>query len=178
MVARCLQNATLKYNVLEGVTTNEKTIDLKSPAGHIVSYAAEPTKKVVSVIKEGQKKIGKRYKADTLYLGSNQVAKFYTEVKDKLNQRYIEGISQKLDGMEIGGYIYHGRYDGMDVFEYSAEYVVDGTGKPLIAPDNVIVTSACVAGWNYEDAEDIWLKVHKYFYFTIVIHLQMCLFLH
>jgi DNA polymerase III alpha subunit len=32
-----------------------------------------------------------------------------------------------------------------------------------IPKDNVIVTSACVAGWNYENAEDIWLKVHKYF---------------
>ena len=32
-----------------------------------------------------------------------------------------------------------------------------------IPKDNVIVTSACIAGWNYEDAEDIWLKVHEYF---------------
>lgn len=32
-----------------------------------------------------------------------------------------------------------------------------------IPKDNVIVTSACVAGWNYEDAEDIWLKIHDYF---------------
>lgn len=29
--------------------------------------------------------------------------------------------------------------------------------------NNVIVTSACVAGWNYEDAEDIWIKIHDYF---------------
>lgn len=32
-----------------------------------------------------------------------------------------------------------------------------------IPKDNVIVTSACVAGWKYEDAEDMWLKIHKYF---------------
>jgi len=32
-----------------------------------------------------------------------------------------------------------------------------------IPKDNVIVTSACIAGWNYEDAADIWLKVHEYF---------------
>ena len=32
-----------------------------------------------------------------------------------------------------------------------------------IPKDNVIITSACVAGWNYEDAEDIWIKIHKYF---------------
>lgn len=32
-----------------------------------------------------------------------------------------------------------------------------------IPKDNVIITSACVAGWNYEDAEDIWINIHKYF---------------
>ena len=32
-----------------------------------------------------------------------------------------------------------------------------------IPKDNVIITSACVAGWNYEDAEDIWIKIHNYF---------------
>jgi DNA polymerase III alpha subunit len=32
-----------------------------------------------------------------------------------------------------------------------------------IPKDNVFVTSACVAGWKYEDAEQIWLKIHKYF---------------
>ena len=141
MVARCLQNATLKYNVLEGTTTNKKTIDLKSPTGHIVTYAAEPTKKVVSVIKEGQKKIGKRYKADTLILGADKVDAFFTEVGDKLNQRYMEGVVQKLNGLEIGGYRYHGVYDGMDVFEYIADYQKDATTVPLIDPKNIIVTS-------------------------------------
>lgn len=32
-----------------------------------------------------------------------------------------------------------------------------------IPKENVIVTSACISGWNYDDAEDIWLKVHEYF---------------
>jgi len=32
-----------------------------------------------------------------------------------------------------------------------------------IPKENVIVTSACIAGWKYEDAEDIWLKIHNYF---------------
>lgn len=32
-----------------------------------------------------------------------------------------------------------------------------------IPKDNVIVTSACIAGWNYSDADDIWLKIHDYF---------------
>ena len=32
-----------------------------------------------------------------------------------------------------------------------------------IPKNNVIVTSACLAGWNYEDAEDVWIKIHNYF---------------
>jgi DNA polymerase III alpha subunit len=32
-----------------------------------------------------------------------------------------------------------------------------------IPKENIIVTSACLAGWKYEDAEDIWLKIHDYF---------------
>lgn len=32
-----------------------------------------------------------------------------------------------------------------------------------IPKDNIIVTSACIAGWNYDDAEDVWLKIHDYF---------------
>ena len=32
-----------------------------------------------------------------------------------------------------------------------------------IPKDNVIVTSACVAGWKYEDSEEIWLKIHNHF---------------
>jgi len=32
-----------------------------------------------------------------------------------------------------------------------------------IPKDNMIVTSSCIAGWKYEDAEDIWLKIYQYF---------------
>lgn len=32
-----------------------------------------------------------------------------------------------------------------------------------IPKDNVIITSACIDGWKYEDAEDVWLKIHDYF---------------
>ena len=41
---------------------------------------------------------------------------------------------------------------------------VTDTGVVMVkSKDNVIITSACVAGWNYEDAEDIWIKIHKHF---------------
>lgn len=41
-----------------------------------------------------------------------------------------------------------------------------------ILKDNIIVTSACIAGWNYEDAEDIWLKVHNYFGSNFFLEVQ------
>lgn len=32
-----------------------------------------------------------------------------------------------------------------------------------IPNDNVIVTSACIAGWNYPDAAELWLQIHEHF---------------
>lgn len=58
-------------------------------------------------------------------------------------------INFALSMANIDGYYYKPRIDLKLLFN--------------IPKDNVIVTSACVAGWNYEDAEDIWLKIHKYF---------------
>ena len=31
------------------------------------------------------------------------------------------------------------------------------------SPDDFIVTSSCVAGWLYDDADEIWLKIAKHF---------------
>lgn len=41
-----------------------------------------------------------------------------------------------------------------------------------IPKDNVIVTSACISGWNYENAEDIWLKIHDYFGDNFFLEIQ------
>lgn len=32
-----------------------------------------------------------------------------------------------------------------------------------LSPEDVYITSACVAGWKYEDADDIWLRLAKHF---------------
>ena len=32
-----------------------------------------------------------------------------------------------------------------------------------LTPDDVFVTSACVAGWKYSDAEDIWIRIWEHF---------------
>ncbi|MBT9788804.1 PHP domain-containing protein [Clostridium sp. MCC344] len=58
-------------------------------------------------------------------------------------------INFALSMANIDGYYYKPRIDLELLFN--------------IPKDNVIVTSACVAGWNYEDAEKIWLKIHDYF---------------
>jgi DNA polymerase III alpha subunit len=39
-------------------------------------------------------------------------------------------------------------------------------------PNDFIVTSACVAGWEYPDADDIWLKVYKHFGKNFFFELQ------
>ena len=33
----------------------------------------------------------------------------------------------------------------------------------MLDPEDVYITTACIAGWKYEDADDIWLKVAKHF---------------
>lgn len=70
-------------------------------------------------------------------------------------------INFALSMANIDGYYYRPRID-LDLL-YS------------IPKDNVIVTSACIAGWNYEDADDIWLRIHDYFgdnfFFEVQAHI-------
>jgi len=58
-------------------------------------------------------------------------------------------INYALSRANEDGYYYKPRLDYEILFE--------------IPKDNVIVTSACIAGWKYEDAEDAWLKIAEYF---------------
>ena len=43
-----------------------------------------------------------------------------------------------------------------------------------LTPENFVVTSACLAGWKYEDADEIWLQIAKHFgkhfFFEIQTH--------
>lgn len=58
-------------------------------------------------------------------------------------------INYALSMANIDGYYYRPRID---------------LGLLMNIPkDNVIVTSACIAGWWYDDASDIWLKIHEHF---------------
>ncbi len=66
-----------------------------------------------------------------------------------LNEEGRKDINFALSMANIDGYYYKPRIDLELLFN--------------IPKENVIVTSACVAGWKYEDADDIWLKIFKYF---------------
>lgn len=41
-----------------------------------------------------------------------------------------------------------------------------------VPKNNLIVTSACIAGWNYEDASDMWLRIHEHFQDNFFFELQ------
>lgn len=78
--------------------------------------------------------------------------------KDRTNSHMVlvaknaegrEDINFALSMANVDGYYYKPRID--------LELLLS------IPKDNIIVTSACLAGWKYEDAEEIWLKIHAYF---------------
>lgn len=41
-----------------------------------------------------------------------------------------------------------------------------------LTPSDVFITSACIGGWKYEDAEDIWLQIHKRFGDNFMLEVQ------
>ena len=67
-------------------------------------------------------------------------------------------INFALSMANIDGYYYKPRIDLELLFN--------------IPKENVIVTSACLSGWHYKDAEDIWLKVHDYFGDNFLLEVQ------
>lgn len=87
--------------------------------------------------------------------------------KDKTNCHMVivaknaegrEDINYALSIANEDGYYYKPRIDLELLFN--------------IPKDNVIVTSACVSGWNYEDSEEIWLKIHDYFGDNFFLEIQ------
>jgi DNA polymerase III alpha subunit len=74
------------------------------------------------------------------------------------NKQGREDINYVLSMANIDGYYYRPRIDLNLLFD--------------IPKDNVIVTSACIAGWGYKDADDIWIKIHNYFGNNFFFELQ------
>lgn len=98
-------------------------------------------------------KEGLKYRHSTeAYWVKNRFDKDRTNCHMILVAKNPEGrkdINFALSMANIDGYYYRPRIDLELLFN--------------IPRNNVIVTSACIAGWNYKDADDIWLKVHEYF---------------
>lgn len=68
-------------------------------------------------------------------------------------------IARNYNGIRKCNYIISHAHD--DGFYYKPRIDLDLLFT--LSPEDVYVTSACVAGWKYEDAEDIWLKIWKHF---------------
>lgn len=58
-------------------------------------------------------------------------------------------INFALSMANIDGYYYRPRIDLDLLFQ--------------IPKENIIITSACIAGWNYSDSEKLWLQIHEHF---------------
>ncbi len=65
------------------------------------------------------------------------------------NDEGRKDINYILSMANIDGYYYKPRIDLDLLFS--------------IPKDNIIITSACIAGWGYNDASDIWLKIASHF---------------
>lgn len=74
------------------------------------------------------------------------------------NEQGRKDLNFALSIANIDGYYYQPRLD--------LELILN------IPKENMIVTSACIAGWKYDDAEDIWLKIANHFGNNFFLELQ------
>lgn len=65
------------------------------------------------------------------------------------NYNAIRKINYMLSEANISGYYGRPRIDLELLFQ--------------LTPEDVYVTSACIAGWKYDDAADIWMKIWRHF---------------
>lgn len=82
-------------------------------------------------------------------------------------------IREKKDDMNCHMVIIARTYKAMRKLNYiiSCAHTTGFYRKPRIdlkqlftlAPDDVYITSACIAGWKYEDATEIWIQIWKHF---------------
>lgn len=134
------------YDICKG-TLDEKTrekMKIKNPIGFRYSVEAYWVKDKDKIFYETYTdKKGKeqtREKKDNANCHMIIVARTYNAMR-KLN--YI------LSCGHVDGFYYKPRIDLKLLFE--------------LDKDDVYITSACIAGWKYEDAEDVWLKIWEHF---------------
>lgn len=80
------------------------------------------------------------------------------QVQDNTNC-HIVIVAKTYEAMRKINYIISCAHD--DGFYYKPRIDLDLLFS--LDKEDVYVTSACIAGWKYEDSEDIWLKVFKHF---------------
>lgn len=113
--------------------------------------------------------IGFRYSVEAYWVKDKDkiFIEEYVDKKGELKTR------EKKDGTNCHIVIVARNYNAMRKLNYilSCAHVDGFYYKPRIDldllfqldKDDVYITSACIAGWKYEDAEGIWLKIWKHF---------------
>lgn len=113
--------------------------------------------------------IGFRYSIEAYWVKDKDKI-FYETYTDKKGK---EQIREKKDNANCHMVIVARTYNAMRKLNYilSCGHVDGFYYKPRIDlkllfeldEDDVYITSACIAGWKYEDAEDVWLKIWEHF---------------
>ena len=113
--------------------------------------------------------IGFRYSVEAYWVKDKDKI-FYETYTDKKGK---EQTREKKDNANCHMVIVARTYNAMRKLNYilSCGHVDGFYYKPRIDlkllfeldKDDVYITSACIAGWKYEDAEDIWLKIWEHF---------------
>lgn len=113
--------------------------------------------------------IGFRYSVEAYWVKDKDKI-FYETYTDK---RGKEQTREKKDNANCHMVIVARTYNAMRKLNYilSCGHVDGFYYKPRIDlkllfeldADDVYITSACIAGWKYEDAEEIWLKIWQHF---------------
>ena len=113
--------------------------------------------------------IGFRYSVEAYWVKDKDKI-FYETYTDKKGK---EQTREKKDNANCHMVIIARTYNAMRKLNYilSCGHVDGFYYKPRIDlkllfeldKDDVYITSACIAGWKYEDAEDVWLKIWEHF---------------
>lgn len=110
-----------------------------------------------------------RYSAEVYWVKDKDKI-FYEKYTDKKGK---EQVREKKDNANCHMVLVARNYNAIRKLNYiiSCAHVDGFYYKPRIDlkllfeldKDDVYITSACIAGWKYEDAEEVWLKIWKHF---------------
>lgn len=144
------------YDICKQTENEQKRIKLNLSKPMRFRYGAE-----VYWVKDAQKEytesyIDKQGEQKTRTVRDNKnchmilIARNYNAIR-KLN--YIISIAN------VDGYYYKPRIDLETLY--------------TLSPDDVYITSACIAGWKYSDAEEIWVNIWRHFGSSFFLEYQV-----